>query len=333
MKSGRATSTDVALAAGVSQATVSRCFTDGASVSPQVREHVLRVARELGYRRNAVARSLVRGVSSNVAVISGDLANPFYSLALDGMTRKLSKAGIGVLHYVADDGPMVDEALTRVLEQRVDGIIVTAITLESARVEELVASDVPTVLFNRTISDPRLSFVASDSERGGRLAADTLATRQHQRLGYIGGGSYASTEVERFRGFVERLADLGRRPPPRREDGHFTYDGGHAAALALMRHGAPDAIFCANDMMALGAIDAIRTELGLSVPGEVSVLGYGHVPMGAWAAYRLTTIDPGLPQMVDQAVGLLTDLMGGEGQQRHVWVPGELVRRQSVRED
>lgn len=328
----KVTSIDVSKAAGVSQATVSRALNNSSLVSPELKDLVVKVARDIGYHRNAMARALVRGQSSNVAVISGDLENPFYALALHKITHRLSAANTGVLHYVAGLKRTIDDTIAQILEQQVDGIIVTAITLDTNQIAAILSSHIPTVFFNRTVADDRVSCVSSDSHFGGRLAADTLATDIHEKLCFVGGYMSASTDVERHDGFIERLRELGR-DAPRLELGQFTYKGGYQAALSLMSDGNADAIFCASDLMALGVMDALRCELGLSVPRDVSVLGYGGLAIGGWASYKLTTIRSNLETLVDETITLLLSIMSNAEATTQIVVPCELLFRNSVRRD
>ena len=163
MRRDRVTSNEVAKAAGVSQATVSRCFNDSQSVSPELLARVLSAARRLGYRRNALARSLVRGRSNNIAVVSGNLSNSFYGISLHEMTKKLRDVGLGTQLFTIDGVDNIDKALAHVLEQQVDGIIINAVTLDSKVLYDIISSGIPTVLFNRTTTNANVSFAASDN--------------------------------------------------------------------------------------------------------------------------------------------------------------------------
>ena len=164
-------------------------------------------------------------------------------------------------------------------------------------------------MVNRYVSDPSFCAVSADNEDGGRRVAAFLLAGGHQRLAFIAGVADASTSVDRERGFFEGAVEAGTRHPLRAE-GHFTYDGGRAAAVDLMQSASPpDAIFCASDIMAMGAMDAIRYELGLRVPEDVSVVGFINSAEAAWNSYRLTTVSVDVELMCRKSVAMLAELM------------------------
>jgi DNA-binding LacI/PurR family transcriptional regulator len=191
---------------------------------------------------------------------------------------------------------------------------------------------VPVVLFNRTQDDPSLSAVTSDNIAGGRKVADFLMAGGHDRIGYIAGWEGASTQRDREFGFQAGLSQAGRTLHAR-EVGDFDLECARRAARAMFsRPDRPDAVFVANDHMAFAVMDALRTELGLSVPGDVSVVGFDDVPTAAWPAYDLTTVRQPANRMVAETVSILMDLIEDRAQDaRRIAIDGPLMIRGSAR--
>ena len=330
----RATATDVARLAGTSQSAVSRVFTPGASVSPDLRARVLEAARGLGYRPNALARSLITRRSRLVAVAVAYLGNQFYPLVLEALSARLQAAGYQILLFTADPQAPSDPVIEQVMRYQVDAVVLASTGLSSALARECRALGVPVVMFNRTTDDPDLSSVTGDNEHGGRRVAHFLAAGGHRRPAFIAGLEGSSTNRDRERGFALGLAEAeAGMAPPMRAVGHYTYEGAAEAARALLRGPSrPDAVFCANDHMAIACIEVARHEFGLSVPGDLSVVGFDDVGPARWRSYDLTTFSQPLAPMVDATVGMLLDFVEDPGLPvRRVVVEGELVLRGSAR--
>ncbi|UBV44370.1 LacI family DNA-binding transcriptional regulator (plasmid) [Deinococcus taeanensis] len=326
--SQRVTSLDVSREAGVSQSAVSRAFTPGASISPDTRRRVLEAARRLGYQPNAIARSLVTQRSGIVALIVGELHNPFYPQALTQFAQALEARGKRALLLTHDTRRDVQDTLDAARSYQIEAAIVFPTRLNAAppSLGKLDEGGVPVLLFNRHLPGHQLLSVACDNYAGGRLAAQVLLDAGARRPAFIGGDPDTSTHQDRLRGFTERLAEAGVRPvaTPARA---FQYDWGVQATLHLDAAGdRPDAFFGANDIVTIGILDALRT-LGRRVPQEVSVIGFDNIDESARLAYRLTTIGQPLAAMVEDALRALEDPQPGEGPRLHA---PELIWRDTV---
>ncbi len=328
----RVSSVEVAKLAGVSQAAVSRVFTPDASVSPEMRTKVLAAARQLGYRPNVIARSLSQQSSRIIGLVMIRFWNPFYARLLQEFTNRLQTLGYWVLVLnVADDTPL-EKAIPMALQYQVDGLIVTSATLSSGLAEECARVGTPVVLFNRYSLESSVNAVCCDNVAGGRLVADALLNAGHTRLAYIAGEAGSSTNRDREQGFTERLAARGVSLSTR-EGGDYSYESGYQAALRLFaRPVRPDAVFCANDLMAMATFDAVSCHLGLRVPEDVSIIGFDDIAMASWPKYDLTTIHQPVDRMVDATIEVLLQAIQQPQPERVVrFMAPSLVVRSSAR--
>lgn len=330
---------DVALLAGVSQSAVSRTFTPGASVAPKTRERVVQAATQLGYRPNAIARTLTTRRSRMIGVVVSYLQNQFYPVVIEKLSQSLQRHGYHVLLFVSDGhetGAAVDDKLMDVMQYQVDGLVLASVTLSSAIAQGCRASGVPIVLFNRTAPVDDVHSVASDNIAGGCLAAQTLIESGCQRIAFIAGLEDASTQIERERGFTERLREAHMEVYARAA-GRYSYEGACEAVRDLCSGPVkPDGIFVANDHMALAVIDTLRSELGLRVPQDISVIGFDNVPQSGWPSYGLTTIAQDAQAMVDATVDVLMQAIEADRRStpfatRTQVTPVKLVQRTTVR--
>jgi DNA-binding LacI/PurR family transcriptional regulator len=326
------TAHDVARAAGVSQSAVSRAFTPGASISADMRARVEAAARRLGYRPNAVARSLTTGRSRTIGVAMAYLDNQFYPQVLEALSEELQARGYHVLLFTAAKHRDADPVIEQVLGTRVDAMLLASATLSSALARECRRAGVPVVLFNRTTADAQVSSVTGDNRGGGEAIAAFLHAGGHRRPAYIAGVANSSTNRDRAAGFLGWHTARGLPLPPV-EAGDYTWHGAaRAARLLLRRRQRPDAIFAANDHMALSVMDVARHELGLRIPDDLSVVGFDDTPPAAWAAYSLTSFSQPVEPMVAAATDLLMQLIADPAASPvHLTVPGRLVVRESTR--
>lgn len=322
------TSDDVARVAGVSQATVSRVLHGSPRVTAATREKVLRAMAATGYQPNLLARAMRTRRTGTIGVVVARITNPFYPEALDALGECLAAAGQRMVLWDSDRAGE-DAALEAVRQGMVDGVLFTTATAESRTLAEALARKAPVVLFNRGIPGAGCDQVTSENEYGAGAAARHLVELGHTWIGLIDGPPLASTARDRADGFRRTLAKLGVPVDERlRRDGDFSHDGGRQAIrelLALPRP--PTAVFCVNDLSAFGAVDGAR-ELGVDVPGGLSVVGYDDVAMAAWQSYRLTTVSQPLSRMAARAVEFLLDRIAApELPVRVERLAGELVRR------
>ena len=332
------TSLHVARLAQVSQSAVSRTYTPGASVSSATRERVLDAAQKLGYRPNAIARSLITKRSRIIGVVMSRLDNQFYPLVLEKLSKRLREDGLHVLLFISDGGES-DDVLAEILQYQVDGIVMASTELSSALARDCANAGSPVVLFNRitrqAAHEPHpASAVTSDNEAGARMMARHLVAGGHKRIAYIAGTEQSSTNVDRERGFREELALLGKRIHARAV-GHYSFEAAKLAARELFSNPAdrPDAVFVGSDHMALAVMDVLRMELGLRIPEDVSVAGFDNVPQAAWGAYQLTTVEQPVDLMIEATATMLREQLEDGIKPHAVTMPCALVRRASTREE
>ncbi len=304
--SRRATSYDVARAAGVSQSAVSRCFAPGASIAPATRERIIKVAVELGYQPNALAQGLISGRTNMVAVIISNLTNLYYPEVLAELSRQLTTRDIRVLLFSLNAESDVDAVLDQVWRHSVDGVI-SAARLSDAQIRLFGEHDVPLVLYNRTSKSAPAASVCCDSAAGERDLVERLLAAGHRRFAVIAGPADSYVGEERRSAALNRLEEAGITDVPVTR-GDFSYDSGRAGVHAIMATGAlPDALICVSDLMAIGAMDAARIDLGIAIPETLSIVGFDGSGPARWANYDLTSIRQPVRRMTDAAVAMLIE--------------------------
>ncbi len=325
-------SLDVAKLAGVSRSAVSRAFTPGASVSLKTREKVLTAAQKLGYRPNFIARSLIQRSTKMIGIIMVEFLSPLFSILLRDLTRKLQNLGYQTLLINIAYDRKIEDALLMVLQYQVDGIIMISEVLSWRMANDCAQNNTPVALLTHYTLGSHANIVCCDDVAGGRLAADALLDADHTRCAYIGGDEGASADRDRFKGFTERLQERGHSLCCHAR-GEFTYDSGYAAAKKIFQTGTPpDALFCASDLMAIGALDLARCELGIKVPEELSIIGFDDIPMASWRQYSLTTIRQPTELLTDSVITILMNAIETEEPEpMTMLIPGTLVERATCR--
>lgn len=333
MPSTKITALDVARHAGVSQPTVSRVFTPGMKVSPEMAEKVRLAARELGYRPNTLARSLITGQSKTIGLIVAYLDNPFYTEALEKLSRVLKDQGYNLMVFMAaNHAADIDSVVHDLLDHQVDGIIMASVSMSSALTDRLTAEGVPLILFNRGQDGNELSTVTSANVTGGRKVAEFLIAGGHKRIAHISGWLGSSTGRDRQAGFVAGLSDAGMTPFSM-IDGLYTREAAAAATRAMFAGSdTPDAIFVGNDHMAFAVMEVLEGELELKIPQDVSVVGYDDVAMSAWPSFSLTTVRQPANRMVDAVVAqLLKQIGASDAETAQIEIDGPLILRNSAK--
>lgn len=284
----RPTIRTVAEHAGVSKSLVSLVLRNSPSVSPERREAVQSAMRELGYRPNRSARSLTEARSRVIGVLVDDLRNPWYVQALEGINAMLHRHDLRMLLGDQRLDLLSDEALTATfLEMNVDGMILTGSLVPSERIVE-AAAEVPTVVVgSRSLTLPHVDVIVNDDDQGARLAVTHLADLGHSRIAHI--GSASAVGQVRQAAYLSQMGELGL--PTSVTDDAPTEDGGYRAAVRLLTADArPTAIFAYNDLSALGVLSAAQ-QLGLDVPGDLSVVGYDDSLLAQLKTISLTSVD------------------------------------------
>ena len=322
------TSRDVAQVAGVSQATVSRVLRDAGPVKAETRARVLEAAAQIGYQPNALARAMRTRRSGTVGVVVSHLTNPFYPELIEALNTELGAAGCRMALWTSA-GPGQDAALEAIRQGVLDGVLFTAATAKSAALREAMRSGAPAVTLNRAIPGWHCDQVVSDNRVGGQRIARYFAAAGHRRVGYIGGPALPSTSADREKGYLSGLSAVGLSlPEAHRRSGDFSYQRGRNAMRELLSLSRPPtAVFCVNDLTALGALDGARS-LGRAVPDDVWVVGYDDIPMASWDAFDLTTVRQPTGEMARIAVQLLLSRVAEPtAAPRRVTMPAELVVR------
>lgn len=328
-KSKPVTSYDVAHEAGVSQSAVSRYFTPGASVSARTRAKILKAVNKLGYQPNAIARSLITRRSSLVAVVVANLGfNPEFTSVLG---QALSARGLNTLLFTLDHESDADRVIDQLWQYRVAGVV-AAVTLPPRHVEMLSQREIPVVFVNRVYEEVAVNSVSCDQSEGERWLVDELCAAGHSRIAIVSGPEDSPVSRQRVSSAAERMANVGVKPVEI-VVADFTYQGGREAMRKLAASAnRPDAIICANDMLAIGCMDEARHGLGLQVPADISIVGFDGSAAGQWASYDLVTIRQPTNLMVDAAIDMLMARIDDPQliTEKRVF-SGELVRGASAR--
>lgn len=329
-----ATSHDIAREAGVSQSTVSRTLRNDPRVAPETAERVLRVAKRLGYFPNASARSLVTRRSRTVAVVVADITNPFYPQLVEALHEQLGRAGYRMILYNERTDVRGDGGLeVSVNSSGADGAVFLSVTIGPEAAELLTSARVPSVLLNRDVSGAAVDRVMADHVGGAAAVAHHLLALGHRRIALIAGPANTSTSRDREAGFTDALARAGvPLDPALRRAGEFTHQSGFQGATELLdREDPPTAVFCANDVVAFGALDAAR-RLRIAVPDRVSVAGFDDIPMASWDAFALTTVRQPLVDMARDAAQILVGRIEArdDSEPRRIVFPTHLVVRSTT---
>jgi len=299
---------DVARRAGVSHQTVSRVLNGTDPVRPETRERVLEAIEELGYRRNMSARALVTSRSRLIGVIVADSEYSGPNLASTAIQTAARERGYAtVIAAIRDTGHReVSQVTGMLLDHAVEGIIVIA--PQPPLVEELseIGRRVPVVVIADGVEvTDGMHPVSVDQHRGARFATEHLIELGHQRIAHVGGPSSWFDARERETGWRETLTAEGLTPPDVIR-GDWSSESGYAAGIRLVDEGLPDAVFCANDYMALGLLAAF-SERGVAVPDEVSVVGFDDITGSAHFQPALTTVRQPFHTLGETSVGMLLD--------------------------
>jgi LacI family transcriptional regulator len=304
-----ATIYEVARAAGVSTATVSRALNGSAQVAERTRHRITEAIAALGYQPNHVARSLVLKATHTIAVMLPDITNPFFPALVKGVQLAADEQGYAVLLAHTGGDPAKEESYFQVLRgQQVDGVLLVGLVSAPESLKGLVGRGLPVVTLDRPVDLPGSATVRVDHTAGGRLATEHLLELGHRRIAHIAGPKGLGVSQQRLDGYRRALSSHGVAFDERLiAEGDFSEDGGYRAIDELGRSGVPfTALFAANDLTAIGAMTALR-ERGVRVPDDVSVVGFDDIHLASYTSPKLTTIRQPIYDMGRAAATLLID--------------------------
>lgn len=337
---------DIARAAGVSHSTVSRALRDSPLISPDVRRRIHALATEMGYTPNALAQSLQTRRSHTLGLVVTSIADPFFTDVVKGVEEIARPARFSVFLSASYNDPDQEMAVIETFHRRrVDGILVASLRISSNYEERLSRIKVPTVLINNEAQagGQWLHWVMVDDRRGAHLATDHLLRLGHRAIGYLGVDNRPRSNQQRLDGYRATLAAAGIPPqagwvamPPAPGDGEGS--GRQAeelrdvavgrALLPVLLAAGVTAVFCFNDMVAVGALLACQ-ERGIAVPGDLSLVGFDDIDLARYMTPPLTTVQQPRVRLGNMATQLLLDLLAGRLVQNHV-LPPNLIERAST---
>lgn len=299
-------------------------------VSEEKREAILEAIAELDYRPNVMARSLVERRTRILGVMVSDLRNPFFGAVVSGIQARAAELGYRALFNTGDRRPEVEQsAIESLIELPVDGLV-----LASPRVSDefiaAVARAVPVVVLNRQTSDDTSDSVTNDNTTGARLAVEHCVGLGHRDIAMVTGGDSVAARV-RCEGYLRAMREFGLAEHIMIAEGAHTEDGGYRGARELLtRRPLPTAIFASNDLCAFGAMSALE-EAGLTIPGDVSLIGYDNTSIAALRHIELTSIDQPGSEMGRSAIDRLSERISGErASSSHVVIEPSLVVRSTT---
>jgi DNA-binding LacI/PurR family transcriptional regulator len=323
---------DIAKVAKVSHSTVSRALRDSPLISDETKARIQRIAQEMGYSPSAIARSLATKRTQTLGLVVTTIADPFVAEVVRGIEERALDEGYSVILCQSQADPEREIAAVEILqEKRVDAIIITASRVGSLYLPLLEKLAVPIVLINNQQEGRYIYSVGTDNIQGGRLAVRYLLELGHTRLGYITGPEWAVASKQRLEGACQALREQGVNVDPTLiVQGDGRAGGGEKAMCRLLSHPTPPtAVFCYNDMTAIGAMRAVQ-QAGLRVPEDISIVGYDDVAFATYVTPPLTTIRQRKYEMGAQATEIALALLNGKKNiAEHVLVPGELIVRES----
>lgn len=331
--SRRKTMADVAQEAGVSLMTVSRVVNDKGDISEATRQRVREVIERLGYRPSGVARSLATNRTGTLGLVVPDNSNPFFSAFARGAEHLAFQEGYNIFLCNTEEETDREKAVIYSLEEKgVDGLILCSSRLEESDLREIVGYFPYVVLANRQLDIDGIGFVLIDDGKSMQLAINHLLKSGHNVIGMLAGPENSCSGQNRVRGYYESLRAAGHRP-----DSDLVINcaprvvGGMQAANALLTdHPEITALFCFNDLVAVGALKACA-QMGLSIPDDIVIVGHDDVSLAQLVTPTLTTCHVSAYDMGWQAVKMLLERISGcENECREICFPPELVIRDSA---
>ena len=299
----RATASDVAEAAGVSRSAVSRAFTPGAYLDKSKRAVIMKTALQLGYRPNALAASLHGSSTNLVGVVAGDLDNPYDAEFVAQLISGLNQANKWPLMLGNLDTGSEDSILS-MLNYPLDALIVRGGSIPTFLIDDCAKLGIPLIFSGLVLEAPHVDCVCCENAKGSAKAVDLLIASGRTSIGYLSGPISRSSANERLQGATAQLQHWDRSFVTTTH-ADFTFKGGREAAIRMFGDFDLDALICANDAMALGALSALRDVFHHAVPEDVAIIGFDDIAMASWPDFNLTTLRNPIHETVSEIVRLL----------------------------
>lgn len=326
---------DIARVAGVSHTTVSRALRDSPLISSETRERIQRLAIEMGYTPNAIAQSLQTRQSSTIGLVVTSISDPFFGDVVRGVEEEARAAGFSVLLSASYNDP---EQTVTIIEtfhrRRVDGILVASSRISNEYNRRLGHTRVPTVLINSQIEGQagQLHWISVDDSRGAQAAVEHLLQLGHRTIGYLGSGARPGSNLQRLQGYLDALEGAGVRAqsswvavPAGSEASQEEDIGAGQEALPQLLEAGVTAVFCYNDMIAIGVLAACR-ERGIAVPQGLSIVGFDDIKIAACVTPPLTTISQPRLELGRLATRVMLDMLQHRPGHNHTLLPSLVVR-------
>ncbi|MGM0753844.1 MAG: LacI family DNA-binding transcriptional regulator [Bacillota bacterium] len=328
---------DIARVAGVSVTTVSRALNGYSDVNEDTRKKIAQVAKELNYSPNSIARSLVMKKSKTIGLlVSGftkeSVKDNFIVEVLAGINEFVSGSDYDLVLFNTNSSKQREKTYTQLCrERRVDGVIIQGIRTDDPYLQEVVESDIPCVLIDIPLESEYVSHVTTDNVLGAEKAVQHLIQCGHTNIGMINGHDYAFVSQQRLEGYNNALqgAQLELNSSYI-VNGEFTEESGKKAAAALLTsHPEMTALFCASDLMAIGAMSAAK-QLNIRVPEDLSIVGYDDILLASYVSPKLTTVRQNKFQLGYEGARLLLDLLTNQSGPHRMVLETRLIRREST---
>jgi LacI family transcriptional regulator len=325
---------DIAKQAGVSYATVSRALNNHPEINIETRKKIMRIAAEIGYQPNAIAQGLVKKETNTIGLIIPDITNPFYPEVARGIEDAANEAGYTIFLCNTNWKLQREENYLNVLRQKqVDGVIMAPASEERKHLKEVVTHWAKNMVFINRVNLGSVTSVLIDDIRGGRMAVEHLINKGYQKIAFVGGLADISSNRERFQGYQEALEAAGLKLNQAYiGGGDFKRASGHQVTERLLQlDPRPDAIFAANDILALGVIQAIK-EQGLRIPEDMAVIGFDDIEFAALPEIQLTTVMQPKYDMGKLALQTLVAQIKGEERMvaRKIMLEPDLICRKTT---
>jgi DNA-binding LacI/PurR family transcriptional regulator len=323
---------DLAKKAGVSPSTVSRALEDHPRIGATTRKRIQELAKEMDYVPSTVAKSLAANKTWTIGMVLATIADPFMGRVVEGVEQAAIEAGFNIFISTSQNDPQREIAVIKVLQQRrVDGVIVIASHLFEQYPRFFGRSKAPIVIINEQKPGETMHFVTVDDVHGARLAVEHLLALGHRRIGFAGVTNRPKSNAYRLKGYQDALEASGIAPDPALIFSCNTIEDhakrGEASLESFLAAGAT-AVFCYNDATAIGLLAACYKR-GVSVPGNLSIVGFDDIDMAAYTIPPLTTIRQPRFELGQRAMRMMLALLNGQKPANQI-LPGELVVRQTA---